>query len=135
MFINEMIWCYRTPPVQRLTTAHSTILFYSKGNWVYPSPIYHEQTQGKTREDDRGKYYNKSGLVAKTMAKNSLSDKSKLDSRDVIYKDGEIHGMKVRKVMSETRYYTWFKENERNLEYPTQKPYKLLERIICLSTQ
>ena len=64
----------------------------------------------------------------------------KYGAENMLYtKDGRFRGFKVRKEYEMTNRVgqsnIWTDIQQNRLKYPTQKPYALLERIICLSTK
>ena len=112
---NEIIWCYSRPsaPNQRqLSRVHHTIFWYSKGeNWVF-NPDCIRQPYAESSKEREGFSANKSKVADGTV---------QLDSRG--------------KFPESWIYIPPLKGNSKEyVGYPTQKPLKLLERIIKASS-
>ena len=114
-FRNEIVWCYSRPsaPKQRqLSRVHDIIFWYSKGEiWVFnPDPI--RQPYAESSKDRDGYSANKSKVADGTV---------QLDSRG--------------KFPESWIYIPPLKGNSKeSVGYPTQKPLKLLDRIIKASS-
>ena len=109
-FRNEIIWCYTSGGVspKYFGRKHDTIFFYSKTDNYSFSPIfrpYSEKTQKRGLTKVKGKYYDKG-----------------LRSEGAIMQDW----WEIQPILSPTA--------KERLGYPTQKPEKLLERIIKASS-
>ena len=110
-FINEIAWCYGGggAPEKNFNRKHDVILFYSKTDKYIFNPQYRPYTE-KTKQRGltkvKGKYFEE-GL----REEGALIDDWWAD---------------IQKILSPTAY--------ENLKYPTQKPEKLLERIILASS-
>lgn len=104
-FINEIVWCYSggSPAKRHFSRKHDIILWYAKSEKYIFNPQHRPYSQ-KTIER---------GL---TKVK---GDKYKLHSEGAIMQDWWTD---INKILSPTA--------KENLKYPTQKPEKLLERII-----
>ena len=114
-FRNEIVWCYSRPsaPKQRqLSRVHNTIFWYSKGKiWVF-NPDSIRQPYAESSKERDGFSANKSKVADGTV---------QLDSRG--------------KFPESWIYIPPLKGNSKEyVGYPTQKPLKLLERIIKASS-
>ena len=127
-FRNEIVWCYRTGGASKKTFGrkHDLIYFYTKSNKYsfnipkqksYLTGQLKHATKNKTFEDEYGRYQNI--LFSKTNIK--------------LYKDEKGYY-----TMAACRDYWNIDAVGRNSKertgYPTQKPLKLLERIIEASS-
>ena len=143
-FLNEIIWAYRGMSVseKHYTRRHDSILFYKKGdnytfNWQDISEDFTEVTKKKYKHKDKdGRSFRLHGRNIQGSIIQNKTDielkwlKSNPDLCRVDYLD-EKKGTKPRdwlvmdylNVMSEER-----------LDYPTQKPEALIERIIKASS-
>lgn len=157
-FRNEIIWCYSQGSRGGKATSkqfagnHDIILFYSKGRaWMYKNitiehPLTEEEAEDKGyKKDNTGKWF-------KTAPRGNYTD----ESMKKLEREGRVH--KTRNNKLRVKYYaevrqgkiidtvtagdSWFDipdmmhvpKNERT-GYPTQKPIKLLERIIESATE
>ena len=121
-FVNEIIWCYTgaSQTKSKFTSKHDTILFYRKTeniifNWNEVLIPYAEETIART---NRGA--GESGLYGENNAE--LKHKNRLNKGGKIPEDWWIDLPRLQGNGLE------------KLEYPTQKPEKLLERIIKASS-
>ena len=110
-FRNEIIWCYSGGgiPKKGYPRKHDTIFFYTKGVDFTFNHIYVPYTEGTLKRGltkVKGKYYEKGLRPEGTPIRDYWID--------------------IQKILSPTA-----KENQ---GYPTQKPEKLLERIIKISS-
>jgi DNA modification methylase len=123
-YVNEIVWCYTAPAnvKNRFPQKHDTIYFYSKGKDYFFSTDgvkipYNQETVART---DRGA--GETGLKVKGNVEER--HKNRLD------KDGKVpedYWIDIPRIQGNG--------NER-IGYPTQKPEKLLQRIIeCASNE
>lgn len=147
-FLNEIIWCYkeRERKLNFYNPKHDSIFFYSKKrehlgrafNWKFASSEYSEVTRAKFKFDDndgKGPYQirgrNQSGSPVK--AADGLSHEHENKYPGLTYRDylSDREGVAPR---------DWWeigiinKAADERLDYPTQKPEQLLERIINVSS-
>jgi hypothetical protein len=114
-FRNEIIWCYMgpgSPGVKQFLKKHDTIFWYSKGDqWTFNLDDVRFSHSEKTKENF------KSGLVGSGFdgAPREINEKGKVP--EDWWTDIAIAAR-------------FPKNSDNNLGYPTQKPVKLLERII-----
>ena len=117
---------------KKLVHNTNTIFYYSKGeplvkNWTYETDIEYPY------KDDRGRYRTHYGG-----RQNERGIKGIIKEPHMWIKKGDHTFYKKQYEGSEdlNRPYTtdWYFKPGR-AKYPTEKPYKLLERIICLSTK
>lgn len=108
-FINEIIWCYSGGGNSRknLQRKHDTIFWYARSQEYTFNPQYRPYTQGTLER----------GLTA------VKGDRYQLSEKGAILQDWWTD---INKILSPTAY--------ENLKYPTQKPKKLLERLISLAS-
>ncbi|MGH7195907.1 MAG: DNA methyltransferase [Candidatus Saccharimonadales bacterium] len=143
-FRNEIIWHYRrwTNASTEFKKMHDTIFFYTKSTSHTFNPIFIEPTDSQAAVVARGYNVNsvpsKNGKILQLLVYNKdtvdkLVREGKLDLSkygNVIYKDsGETEANDVWQIQ-----YLHSQAKER-LGYPTQKPEKLLERILEASSK
>lgn len=113
-FINEIAWCYYgpgSPGMRQFNRKHDTIFWYSKkGKWTFNDNDIRIPHDEKTSENFK-QGLKGSGFIADTY---ELSNLGKIPED---WWEMAIAG----------RYPT---DGKRKVGYPTEKPYKLLERII-----
>jgi len=118
-FRNEIIWCYMgpgSPGVKQFLKKHDTIFWYSKGNkWNFNLDEVRFSHSEKTKENF------KSGLVGSGFegAPREINEKGKVP--EDWWTDIAIAAR-------------FPKNSDNNIGYPTQKPAKLLDRIIKAAT-
>jgi len=144
-FQNEIIWCYRGMAVSEnhYVRRHDSILFYTKNsgkqtfNWQDITEDLSESTKKKYKHvDENGRYFRLHGrnINGSPIQNNTDVDISWLEKRPdlcrVDYLDEKL-GTKPKDwiVMD----YINVMSSER-VDYPTQKPEKLIERIIKASS-
>lgn len=108
-FINEIIWCYSGGGNARrnLQRKHDTIFWYARSQAYTFNPQYRPYTQGTLER----------GLTA------IKGDRYQLSEKGAVMQDWWTD---INKILSPTAY--------ENVKYPTQKPKKLLERIINMAS-
>lgn len=108
-FINEIIWCYSGGGNSRknLQRKHDAIFWYARSQEYTFNPQYRPYTRGTIER----------GLTA------VKGDRYRLSEKGAILQDWWTD---INKILSPTAY--------ENLKYPTQKPKKLLERLISLAS-
>ncbi len=144
---NELIWHYRgaalTSAKKVYPRKHDTLLFYSKGDsWTFNVPREEEISQSMTER--WGDYLERDG---RTVLYGSIKHEAKEESRSrarIEKREGRpprdddvafiVNPSRVRSVWTDvpevrqnSRYREW-------MGYPTQKPLRLLERIIETSS-
>lgn len=124
---NEIIWrCGRMGAAhESLPTAHNTILLYTKTNdwkWEHPRMPYAQSLIKSLKKDEKGYYYTR-GRMGREMAEWERKQGSGLKT----YVDIE-QGKQADDVWDDVGSYTAG-------EYATQKPPKLLERIVNTSSK
>jgi DNA modification methylase len=113
-FRNEIAWCYSGPASNQrnFTRKHDSILFYTRGDAVWNAPrIQHKSGVHNTGQVFGGNYANA-----------SKEKQMELESRGKALEDWWID------IFTGDRY------RAEMVGYPTQKPEKLLERIILASS-
>lgn len=143
-FNNEVIWCYRGMAVtnNQYTRRHDNILFYSKTssytfNWKAIADPLTETTRKKYNHKDKdGRKFRLHGLNRKGSPIQNQSD----ISIDWLQTNPELCRVDYLDEKEGVRPKDWFEmdyiniaSNER-LDYPTQKPEALIERIIKASS-
>lgn len=153
-FTNEIIWQYegpQSPSKIKFASKHDTILRFSKNiDMTKAYNLYHIEYEGfdpkKYKKDNYGRYYY-------TIPKGDYSDKSisELDKKGFVEwtKNGNA---RIKKFVGLSEDGKFFKKNKKtpdvwnitslglaassheNMNYPTQKPEALLERIIMASS-
>ena len=153
-FLNEIIWKYegpQSPSPIKFASKHDVILRYSKSiNQNKANELYYFEEEKfdskKYKIDENGKYFY-------TIPKGDYTDKSikKLDEEGKIFwsKNGsarikkfiELSEDKTKMLKSKKIPDIWkitslglAASSKENVDYPTQKPEKLLERIIKVSS-
>jgi DNA modification methylase len=118
-FRNEIVWCYTgpgSPGVRQFLKKHDTIFWYSKGStWTFNGDEVRFPHSKKTKENY------KTGLGGSGFEGASR----KINEKGKVPEDWWID------ITIAARYP---KQSENNVGYPTQKPIKLLERIIKASS-
>lgn len=113
-FRNEIIWCYTgpgSPGMRQFMRKHDTIFWYNKGpTWTFNADAVRVPHSDKTKENY------KPGLVGSGF----------VGADHVIHEKG--------KVPEDYWHYAIAPRGKEYLGYPTQKPLKLLERIIMASS-
>jgi DNA modification methylase len=124
-FKNEIIWCYAGPGnvKNRLAQKHDTIYFYSKSENTYFDADsirlpYNEETLART---NRGA--SNTGIMANVTGDISERHKNRLNEKG---KYPEDYWIDIPRLQG---------NGVERIGYPTQKPEKLLERIIKCSTK
>ena len=115
-FINEIIWCYTGPGYwkDKFVRKHDTILFFSKSKKYHFNPQFVEYKSGI--------HVNKTGIVTTYGGGVKESNSEELEQR----------GKPVEDYWSDI--YTVDRVRSEMIDYPTQKPEALLERIIKASS-
>ena len=119
-FRNEVVWCYTgpgSPKMRQFNRKHDTILWYSKGEyWTFNRDAvrlpYKSGAEKKFRKTDANIW----GAVSDDQAK-AIVDRGKIPET---WWTG-IHS-------------SWYMSKYEKTGYPTQKPLKLLERIVKASS-
>jgi len=143
-FLNEIIWCYgeRELTQRQFNKKHDNIYFYAKnsGNkdrpfncWEIALP-YSEGSIKKYNLNDNGRLYQIRGKGGPYTGQQQLSPEIEKKFPDWIYRDyfDEKKGILPRDWFADITF-----ENRASLDrttYPTQKPSKLLERLIRVSS-
>ena len=150
-FVNEIIWHYRrwvaeTPSFQKM---HDTIFFYTKSKKYFFNKIYIEATEGQQRKHEKG--YDRNSVIINGVRKPQLLIYDK-DRVEEAIKQGKINLSEYARIVEVKRNKTsandfWEWENDdvlninyinsqakERLNYATQKPAALLERIIKASS-
>ena len=116
---NEIIWCYMgpgSPGVKQFLKKHDTIFWYSKDDkWVFNIDDVRFPHSKKTKDNFR----------------HGLGGSGFEGAPRIIHEKGKVPEDWWSDIAIAARYP---KNSENNLGYPTQKPVKLLERIIKAST-
>jgi site-specific DNA-methyltransferase (adenine-specific) len=117
-FVNEIIWHYRrwTGKAKKFQNCHDTILFYSKQNTYSFNPVYIEYTEGSKARKLQGKLQRFQKGKQPFMVSNKNISKDGVRANDVFIIPFVAPSAKER------------------IGYATQKPDKLMERIILASS-
>jgi len=140
---NEIIWHYRrwTAGSSSYQKMHDTLLFYSKNKSVKLNPVFVETTEGQKKKHDKGWDRNSVYIDGKRQPQLLIYNQDKVDeavkkgridldeyARVVIVETGQTIAPDVWDIN-----YINSQALER-VDYPTQKPEALLERIIRASS-
>jgi DNA modification methylase len=144
-FLNEVIWCYgeRELSQRQFNKKHDNIYFYARnsGNdtrpfncWDITLPYSEGSVKKYNLVDDKGMRYQIRGKGGPFTGKQQLSPEIEEKHPDWTYRDyfDKKRGILPRDWFSDITF-----ENRASLDrtpYPTQKPSKLLERIITVSS-
>ena len=124
-FINEIAWCYTSAShsKSKLPNKHDTIFWYSKSD-VYTVNL----------DDIRVDYNEKtSSNYKKGLTGSGTFYKGKIKSEDgILHEKGKVPEDWWADIAIGARYP---KNSDNNIGYPTQKPTKLLERIIKVASK
>jgi site-specific DNA-methyltransferase (adenine-specific)/adenine-specific DNA-methyltransferase len=140
---NEIVWFYRrwTAGSNTFQKMHDTLIFVSKTNAYTFNKIYVETTEGQKRKHEKG--WDRNSVYIDGVRKPQLIvyDKTKVD--DAI-KQGKINineyarvvNVEVGKTIAPDVWQINYinSQAQERLNYPTQKPEELLDRIIRVST-
>lgn len=151
-FLNEIIWCYegtQSPSPIKLASKHDTIFRYAKNiNSVNPNNLYYEQeidfSYSTLKKDEKG-YFRIQGLgdyseasIQKFEEEGRIyhtSKGTKYLMHRVEEKDGRLFKpKKLSDIWADITQLGTAIQKEK-LDYPTQKPEKLLARIIDIETK
>lgn len=148
-FINEIIWCYkeRERKLTSFNPKHDNILFYAKNskkgnrvfNWSEATSEYSDVTRGKFKFDDndgKGPYQIRGRNLSNSPIKaaDGLNHEHEKKHPGLTYRDylSDREGVAPRDWWDEIGIIN--KAADERIDYPTQKPEKLLERIIKVSS-
>ena len=117
-YLNEIVWHYRrwTGKSNKFQQLHDTIFYYTKSNSYTFNPLYIEYTEGSVSRKMQG-----------------VLHRFKKGEEPVLVSDGEIDAKGVRDNDVWQIPFIAPSAKER-LGYPTQKPEKLLEKVILASS-
>lgn len=140
---NEIIWFYRrwTAGSYSFQKMHDTLLYYSKSKAGKLNPVFVETTEGQKKKHDKGWDRNSVYIDGKRQPQLLIYDQEKVDEA---VKKGRINLDDYARVVTVETEKTIASDvwdinyiNSQALEridYPTQKPEALLERIIKASS-
>lgn len=147
-FLNEVIWCYseRELSIEYWNRKHDNILFYAKNNedktrafnWQQVAHIYSGGTIDKFKlMDSDGRLYQLRGVNIQGSpwkGKHGLPSKVENANPEWVYRDylDEKAGIRPRDWWADIPFIN--RAAHERLDYPTQKPEALLERIIKASS-
>ena len=144
MFINNIVW--KIPPlnmvdkkVRNYAPETSFILHYGTQNYLFTNTYgdeIREQEQSceesrfmKNKGNNKREYF---GIIPETAWRFSdITMKQHIKDGRVYIKNNKL---KFKQIIKGHKQTNLFQTGTSRGEYPTQKPFKLLERIICLST-
>ena len=142
-FNNEIVWYYRrwTAASSTFQKMNDTILFYSKSNEFSMNPVFVETTEGQKLKHEKGWDRNSVMIEGRRQPQLIVYDKAKVD--EAVNK-GQINlkeyarlvEVKVCETISPDVWEINFINSQamERLDYPTQKPEAILERIIKASS-
>jgi site-specific DNA-methyltransferase (adenine-specific) len=116
---NEIIWHYRrwTGKAKKFQELHDTVFFYTKGDDYTFNPLFTEYTEGSVGRKMQGVLHRfKQGEEPVLVSDQSVSEKG--------VRDNDVWAIPFVAPSAKER-----------LGYPTQKPEKLLEKIISASSE
>ena len=140
---NEIIWFYRrwTAGSYSFQKMHDTLLFYSKSKAGKLNPVFVETTEGQKKKHDKGWDRNSVYINGKRQPQLLIYDQEKVDEA---VKKGRIKlddyarvlivetGKTIAPDVWDINYIN--SQALERIDYPTQKPETLLERIIKASS-
>jgi DNA modification methylase len=115
---NEIIWHYRrwTGKAKKFQELHDTVFYYTKSDDYTFNPLYIEYTEGSTSRKLQGKLHRfKKGDAPILVSERSVDEKG--------VRDNDVWQIPFVAPSAKER-----------LGYPTQKPEKLLEKIVAASS-
>jgi len=135
-FVNEIIWCYKSPGKsdRHFKRKHETMLFYSKGkNYVFNTQ---HKPLSKSTLDVWGKHFNESGEITYGYMKKYCPGAYKRLAMRGNATDNEVFLSIYRGSPAEDWWndIPFLNKGEEMVDYPTQKPEALLQRIIRSSS-
>ena len=142
-FRNEIVWCYNgpgSPKMKQLNRKHDTILWYSKSaeNWVFNGDVVRMESDVHV-----GGFNGEMGK--ETSADYTEKGKIPEDWWEIIYNKSDLES-ELRTYYQEgyvSKNSDWFKaavaarirvDGKKRTGYLTEKPYKLIERIIKMGS-
>jgi adenine specific DNA methylase Mod len=146
-FINEIVWCYKSRPQSKkyFGRKHDSIFFYSKSenytfNWQKVVRPLSDTTISKYRlKDENGRLYRLQGRGIKDSPIRSAKDvdgKWEISNPEWVVRDYLDEKVGVAQEDWWIEFDTINQNSSELTGYPTQKPEKLLERIIkCASNE
>jgi len=142
-YINEVIWYYRrwTAASTAFQKMHDDILLYSRGIQYTVNPIYIEPTKGQKAKHEKGWDRNSVFIDGKRQPQLLIYDKKKVEEaikrNQINLEDyARIVEVKVGETIAPDVWEINFinSQAKERLDFPTQKPEALLERIIKASS-
>lgn len=126
-FRNEVIWCYKasnSPITNKFPRKHDVLLFYSQADAIF-NPQYTSYSEERIKEvfrhkDEDGRLYRKHSKKAD-------------GSERRIYLD-EAKGVPVLSWWTDIIGFGTATQSKERVDFPTQKPERLIERIINASS-
>ncbi len=147
-FLNEVVWCYseRELSTEYWNRKHDDILFYAKDsqdktrtfNWQEVAHNYSEGTIGKFKlTADDGRLYQLRGVNVQGSpwrGKHGIPSEVEKTNPEWVYRDylDDKEGIRPRDWWADIPFIN--RAAQERLDYPTQKPEALLERIIKASS-
>ena len=142
-FKNEIIWHYRrwTAGSGSYQKMHDTLLFYSNSQSFKLTPVYIEATEGQKKKHNKGWDRNSVKIDGRRQPQLLVYDQNKVDEA---VKKGQINldeyarvvivdtGKTIAPDVWNINYIN--SQAKERIDYPTQKPEALLERIIRASS-
>jgi len=142
-FRNEIIWFYRrwTAGSDSFQNMHDTLLWYSKTKKYNLNKVHVEPTEGQKKKHEKGWDRNSVLIGGRRQPQLIVYNQEKVDRAVEI---GQIHlseyarivNVDVAKTIAPDVWEINFinSQSKERLDYPTQKPEALLERIILASS-
>ena len=133
---NEVVWHYSkwSNDSRQFQQNHDTLFFYSKSDcWTF-NPEYF-MSEDKKRKLSTGYSVNRPGGVKQLIVYDREAAKHKIAEGDydkLVFKDDANPGVVMHDVWSDINILN--SQDQERQGYPTQKPHKLAERIIKVST-
>jgi len=142
-FKNEVIWHYRrwTAGSGAYQKMHDTLLFYSNSQSFKLTPVYIEATEGQKKKHNKGWDRNSVNIDGRRQPQLLVYDQNKVDEA---VKKGQINldeyarvvivdtGKTIAPDVWNINYIN--SQAKERIDYPTQKPEALLDRIIRASS-
>jgi len=144
-FLNEIVWCYREREISkdRFNAKHDTILFYSKNSlnkdrtfncYDIALPYSKGSEEKYNLTDSDGRRYQIRGKGGEFVGKQQLPPALEKSHPDLVYRDywDEKKGVLPRDWFDDVPFEN--RASSARTGYPTQKPEKLLAKIVKVSS-
>ncbi len=138
LFVNEIIWVHQImggSHGSRLPKAHETLLWMSKSqnfrinvDSPYARVPFSDYVRDSMKQDEQGRWY----YTRRRMSRKATTFEKESKAHTITYVEDPNRGTLASDVWSDMPSYQ--PKPDANLNYPTQKPNEILERIIGAAT-